>query len=353
MSRTLRLAITWAIAVALAAPALVWGIEPEVPGPPTAAFEIEPEAPVAGERVVLDGSASTGEGLTFEWDVDGDGLFEARPQPVEKVLSTVLPDAGPVRVSLRVTDDQGVQASSHRDIDVRVAPPAPGRDPEVEPRDDAVAPAAPDQATVTPDEPSAPRDRARPERGSKPPRRLAPLGADQRLLARAAADGSVTIQNFAFAPASVTVNAGDTVTWNNRDSTGHSATAGDGTFDTGILSQGESGSYRFEEAGTYSYFCTPHPGMKGSVRVVAAGSGGGGSGGGGSGERGGSGGSGVDLGPDETSDPTDSGRGLPRTGGHPLPIAGLGAALLWLGLSLVGYRRAGQTLADLGLGGSG
>jgi LPXTG-motif cell wall-anchored protein len=93
-------------------------------------------------------------------------------------------------------------------------------------------------------------------------------------VATAAADTSVTISDFQFAPASVTIDVGDTVTWNNEGPTAHSATADDGEFDTGIFDAGQSRSHTFDQAGTYSYFCTPHPNMEGTVTVRAASSGG-------------------------------------------------------------------------------
>jgi plastocyanin len=77
----------------------------------------------------------------------------------------------------------------------------------------------------------------------------------------------VEIKDFAFGPATLTVKVGDTVTWVNKDVAGHSATADDGSFDTGVMSQGESGSHTFTQAGTYEYHCTPHPNMKGTIIV--------------------------------------------------------------------------------------
>ena len=91
-----------------------------------------------------------------------------------------------------------------------------------------------------------------------------------------AADRSVTIADFAFSPGTVTITAGDRVTWTNEDAVEHTAT-GDG-WDTGLLAQGESGSIRFDRAGTYAYICTPHPSMTGTVVVEARSSGGGGGG---------------------------------------------------------------------------
>ena len=84
-------------------------------------------------------------------------------------------------------------------------------------------------------------------------------------IAIAAASTSVTISDFQFAPGGVTVNVGDTVTWTNTGPTPHSATASDGSFDTGIMDEGSSGSHTFTEAGTFAYICTPHPNMKGTV----------------------------------------------------------------------------------------
>ncbi len=78
---------------------------------------------------------------------------------------------------------------------------------------------------------------------------------------------TVEIKGFAFAPATLTVKVGDTVTWANKDMVGHSATADDGSFDTGVLSQGETGSFTFTKPGTYTYHCTPHPNMKGTIVV--------------------------------------------------------------------------------------
>lgn len=78
---------------------------------------------------------------------------------------------------------------------------------------------------------------------------------------------AVEIKDFAFSPATLTVKVGDTVTWTNQDSVGHSATSDDGSFDTGVLAQGESNTVTFTEAGTFNYHCTPHPNMKATVVV--------------------------------------------------------------------------------------
>jgi plastocyanin len=98
--------------------------------------------------------------------------------------------------------------------------------------------------------------------------------------AHASASASVTMGDFFFSPASVSVAVGDTVTWHNTGQAPHTATANDGSFDTGTINAGGSGSHTFSSAGTFSYICTIHPNMKGTVRVLSSSSGGsGGSGG--------------------------------------------------------------------------
>jgi LPXTG-motif cell wall-anchored protein len=93
-------------------------------------------------------------------------------------------------------------------------------------------------------------------------------GPKERPVVAKAAPGTVTISDFEFGPASITVGVGDTVTWTNAGPTPHSAT-GDG-FDTGIFEEGETRSQTFNEAGEFAYICTPHPNMKGTVIVRAA-----------------------------------------------------------------------------------
>lgn len=78
---------------------------------------------------------------------------------------------------------------------------------------------------------------------------------------------SVQISNFSYSPATLTVRAGESVTWTNQDSAGHSATADDKSFDTGVLSQGQSGSIKFDKPGTYTYYCSVHPKMKATIVV--------------------------------------------------------------------------------------
>lgn len=79
---------------------------------------------------------------------------------------------------------------------------------------------------------------------------------------------TVVIKSFGYTPSSMTVKAGTKVTFENQDTTAHSATADDGSFDTKVLSQGEKGSFTFTKAGTYSYHCSVHPSMTGTIIVT-------------------------------------------------------------------------------------
>ena len=165
--------------------------------------------------------------------------------------------------------------------------------------------------------------------------------ADERADARApkpkaiaAASGSVTIADFSFTPATITVNVGDTVTWNNNGPTPHSATSPNGAFDTGILKKGQSGSHTFNEAGTYSYICTPHPFMKATVVVQAAQNGGGG-GGTSSSESASAGATGTTAGGGaEAAQSDDSGPALPKSGADSGAMLVLGGLMLLLGIAI-------------------
>ena len=85
--------------------------------------------------------------------------------------------------------------------------------------------------------------------------------------APAAGGSNVSIANFAFAPASLTVAVGTAVTWTNSDSTGHTVTADDGSFASDKLATGATFEETFTEAGTYAYHCSIHSSMTGTITV--------------------------------------------------------------------------------------
>lgn len=83
-----------------------------------------------------------------------------------------------------------------------------------------------------------------------------------------AAAANVSIANFAFGPASVTVHVGDAVTFTNNDGVTHTVTFKDGSAGTDSLEPGQSFTRKFDHAGTFDYFCSFHPYMTGTVVVA-------------------------------------------------------------------------------------
>ncbi len=77
----------------------------------------------------------------------------------------------------------------------------------------------------------------------------------------------VKIDNFSFGPTTITVAAGTTVTWVNRDDIPHTVVSSDSVFKSKALDTDEKFSYTFSKAGTYSYFCSLHPKMTGQIVV--------------------------------------------------------------------------------------
>lgn len=118
---------------------------------------------------------------------------------------------------------------------------------------------------------------------------LAACGGDDDATPSAADDASsseatateVTIELVAFSPEQLEVDAGATVIWSNEDPGAHTVTSGaveqgtagvttspDGRFDSGNIAGGDSFEQRFDEAGTYEYFCALHPAtMRGVINV--------------------------------------------------------------------------------------
>jgi plastocyanin len=152
---------------------------------------------------------------------------------------------------------------------------------------------------------------------SPPPPAAAKARLPVRAAPRARAAAADTIADFAFSPATITVTAGESVTWHNDGPSQHSATADDQSFDTGVLGKGADGSHTFHQAGTFSYFCKVHPNMKGTVKVLAASSSGANNGG-------------------SSSNSTNGSNGTSSGSGSRLPSTGLDIALLaLLGIGLL------------------
>jgi len=79
---------------------------------------------------------------------------------------------------------------------------------------------------------------------------------------------AVTIRDYSYEPATITVPKGSKVTFTNRDSTPHTATSKQpGLFESGSLDTGKSGTVTLDESGTFAYYCLFHPFMKGTIVV--------------------------------------------------------------------------------------
>lgn len=74
-------------------------------------------------------------------------------------------------------------------------------------------------------------------------------------------------KTWKYAPPDITVKVGTTVAWTNQGKQPHTASANDGSFDSGTMTSGGKWEYRFTSPGEFAYLCTFHPQMTGVVRV--------------------------------------------------------------------------------------
>lgn len=144
-------------------------------------------------------------------------------------------------------------------------------------------------------------------------------------LAKAAAVKPVSIGDNFYTPQTISIKVGDTVTWKNDGAAPHSATADDGSFDTGVFNGGQSRSETFSTAGSIPYFCTVHgQAQSGTIKVLSSS--------GGSGGGSGASSSGTSE-ADAVASPGAAGSSssLPATGFAAIFLAAIGMALLGSG----------------------
>ena len=79
--------------------------------------------------------------------------------------------------------------------------------------------------------------------------------------------GAESLGNRAYAPDNLSITVGSTVTWQNTDAVAHTTTSNGNAFDSGSVRAGGQFSFTFQNAGTFTYHCTIHPGMVGVVTV--------------------------------------------------------------------------------------
>ncbi len=181
--------------------------------------------------------------------------------------------------------------------------------------------------------------RAKPEATASHTWRLVVPAARTAHAARAAGDPSDTISDYQFSPGSLTIHVGETVTWINNGPSVHTATASNGSFDTGNLQKGASASHTFTQAGAFTYFCRIHPFMHGTIVVLApSGSSSSPNGGGPATSGNGSGGNGGGSASRGTGNSSASAAQAGTSGaGRTLPMTGLDvSATLLSGVALVG-----------------
>lgn len=94
--------------------------------------------------------------------------------------------------------------------------------------------------------------------------------ASQESSKDSAANIQIVMKAISFSPLEQTVHPGDTVEWKNEDIVAHTATADDGSFDSGLIQSGHSWKMTVRSTTTIGYHCTPHPNMKAKL-VVAGG----------------------------------------------------------------------------------
>jgi plastocyanin len=115
----------------------------------------------------------------------------------------------------------------------------------------------------------SPADTARkspaPSRVSQP---LASKAAAQKPQARIASVRRTTIKNISYLQPKITVTVGTTVEWTNADPLQHTVTAVDKSFNSGLIDPGKTFRHTFTKAGTFNFYCMPHPFMKGVIVVT-------------------------------------------------------------------------------------
>jgi plastocyanin len=94
-----------------------------------------------------------------------------------------------------------------------------------------------------------------------------PAPATHKNAQAGATANQVVIENFSFAPATLTVKVGTKVTWINRDDVPHTVNENDKRFKSGTMDTDDQFSYTFSSSGTFSYFCALHPKMTGQIIV--------------------------------------------------------------------------------------
>lgn len=96
-----------------------------------------------------------------------------------------------------------------------------------------------------------------------------PITAPTSFLQVLSSEVEINIEDLSVNPGSVTISAGTTVKWGNKDYASHTVTGDDGSWGSNSLAKGDTFFFTFSKAGTFSYHCGVHPSMKATITVVA------------------------------------------------------------------------------------
>jgi plastocyanin len=94
-----------------------------------------------------------------------------------------------------------------------------------------------------------------------------PYGNSSSTTTTKTAPNTVAIANFTFSPSSLTIAKGTIITWVNNDGVAHTSTSDNNVWDTGSIVPGASKAVTFGTSGTFTYHCTVHPMMTGTIIV--------------------------------------------------------------------------------------
>jgi len=92
--------------------------------------------------------------------------------------------------------------------------------------------------------------------------------SSQATVSSTASQNSVAIQNYAFNPSTLTIHKGANVTWKNYDSVQHTVVSDSSAFSSPLLSTGDTYTFQFNNTGSFPYYCSIHPYMKGTIVVT-------------------------------------------------------------------------------------
>jgi plastocyanin len=192
-----------------------------------------------------------GPGATgFAWDLSGHGAFTRHTAAAQTVVRFATPGTHTVAVRFDVQGHTELAVAT-----LTVAPSRPPAQPQQAPSQRAQQAQQVKRRTRSPEQTHASRATQR---------------AADHATAHAAGDPGVAIADFHFTPGTTTIHVGVTVTWSNSGPSSHTATATNGSFNTGILKKGQSASHTFTQAGTFAYACQIHPFMHGTIVVLAS-----------------------------------------------------------------------------------